>query len=115
MKGSSILHEGTLLDSVERDNKPVMVDLLGSLPGPAPATWPWTPSDSYVIVANYASGSVCMLPIGPDSHLQKRCHFIQHEGSSRNRGAGFEMVVARAHSQEISDQAGTPADGLQGE
>ena len=36
----------------------------------------------YLIVANYAGGSVAMLPIGDDGALGEACDFIQHEGGS---------------------------------
>ena len=37
-----------------------------------------------VLVANYSSGSVCVLPIAADGHLGQQTAFIQHEGSSIN-------------------------------
>ena len=37
---------------------------------------------SYVIVANYAGGSVAMLPLGEDGALGEACDFHQHEGGS---------------------------------
>ena len=37
-----------------------------------------------VLVANYSSGSVCVLPIGTDGRLGDRTAFVQHEGSSVN-------------------------------
>ena len=37
-----------------------------------------------VLVANYSSGSVCVLPLGPDGRLGEQTAFIQHEGSSVN-------------------------------
>jgi len=55
-------------------------------------------TDSYVIVANYFGGSVCMLPAGPDGWLGERCDFIQHEGSSVNVERQGE---AHAHSVTI--------------
>ena len=36
----------------------------------------------HVLVANFASGSVCVLPINPDGSLGDASDFIQHEGSS---------------------------------
>ena len=38
----------------------------------------------YVLVANYGSGSVAMLPIRPDGSLAEATSFVQHEGSSVN-------------------------------
>ena len=39
----------------------------------------------FVLVANYASGSVACLPIQPDGRLGEATSFIQHAGSSVNR------------------------------
>ena len=55
-------------------------------------------TDSHLIVANYAGGSVCMLPISADGRLEERCHFIQHAGSSVNVERQAE---AHAHSVTI--------------
>ncbi|MEM1582708.1 MAG: lactonase family protein [Candidatus Bathyarchaeia archaeon] len=38
----------------------------------------------FVLVANYMSGSVCVLPIRKDGSLEDACDFIQHRGSSVN-------------------------------
>jgi len=38
----------------------------------------------YVLVANYSSGSVCVLPIQQDGRLGQHTDFIQHQGSSVN-------------------------------
>jgi 6-phosphogluconolactonase len=40
------------------------------------------PRGRYVLVANFMSGSVCVLPIQPDGSLGDATDFIQHEGSS---------------------------------
>lgn len=52
-----------------------------------------------VLVANFASGSVAVLPIGPDGSLQEASCVIQHEGSSVDpkRQAG-----PHAHAVELS-------------
>jgi 6-phosphogluconolactonase len=42
------------------------------------------PSGKYVLVANFMSGSVCVLPIGEDGALGDATDFIQHAGSSVN-------------------------------
>ena len=55
-------------------------------------------TDSYVIAANYAGGSVCMLPIERNGALQRKCDFVQHEGSSINAERQQE---AHAHSVTI--------------
>ena len=39
---------------------------------------------SYVLVANYGSGSVCMLPVQGDGSLAEATSVVQHEGSSIN-------------------------------
>lgn len=36
----------------------------------------------FVMVANFASGGVCVLPVGQDGRLGEACQVIQHEGSS---------------------------------
>ena len=36
----------------------------------------------YVLVANFLSGSVCVLPVREDGSLGEACEFIQHQGSS---------------------------------
>jgi 6-phosphogluconolactonase len=40
--------------------------------------------DEYVFVANYMSGSVCVLPVLKDHTLAKASDFIQHEGAGIN-------------------------------
>ena len=52
--------------------------------GPGPCHLAVDLTDSYVIAANYAGGSVCMLPIERNGALQRKCDFVQHEGSSIN-------------------------------
>jgi 6-phosphogluconolactonase len=37
---------------------------------------------AHVFVANFASGSVCVLPVGEDGSLGEACDFVQHVGSS---------------------------------
>lgn len=51
-----------------------------------------------VLIANFASGSVCVLPIKPDGSLGEATDFVQHEGSSIDprRQAG-----PHAHAVEI--------------
>lgn len=41
---------------------------------------------AYAFVANYAGGSVCMLPIGADGRLGEASDFIQHAGTSVDPG-----------------------------
>ncbi len=52
-------------------------------------------SGKYVMVANYAGGSVAVLPIADDGRLEPNSDFIQHEGSSVNRK---RQEQAHAHS-----------------
>ncbi len=54
-----------------------------------------------LLIANFASGSVCVLPIGPDGSLGDATDFKQHEGSSIDpkRQAG-----PHAHAVEIDKQ-----------
>jgi 6-phosphogluconolactonase len=40
------------------------------------------PSGRFVLVANFMSGSVCVLPIGPDGSLGDATDVVQHHGSS---------------------------------
>ena len=40
------------------------------------------PTGRHVLVANFASGSVCVLPIQPDGSLGDPSDFVQHHGSS---------------------------------
>jgi 6-phosphogluconolactonase len=40
------------------------------------------PSGRYLLVANFASGSVCVLPISKDGSLGDATHVVQHQGSS---------------------------------
>jgi 6-phosphogluconolactonase len=60
------------------------------------------PAGGHVLVANFMSGSVCVLPIMADGSLGEETDFIQHEGSSINpqRQAG-----PHAHAVEF-DAAG---------
>lgn len=52
--------------------------------GPGPCHLGVDQTGSYVLVANYHGGSICVLPIREDGTLGKSSHFIQHEGSSVN-------------------------------
>ena len=49
----------------------------------------------YALAANYSSGSVASLPIGPDGKLRPAASVIQHEGSSVNKR---RQGGPRAHS-----------------
>ncbi len=50
--------------------------------GSAPCHVSVHPSGRLAFVANYGSGSVCVLPVGEDGRLGEATHFVQHEGSS---------------------------------
>jgi 6-phosphogluconolactonase len=43
------------------------------------------PSGKNVLVANYGSGSIAVLPIGADGRLREASAFVQHTGSSVNK------------------------------
>ena len=44
------------------------------------------PSNRFVLVANYSSGSIAVLPIKPDGSLGEAVETIQHKGSSAMKG-----------------------------
>ena len=48
-----------------------------------------------VLAANYGGGSVCVLPIGADGRLGKATAFVQHKGSSVDKG---RQEAPHAHS-----------------
>jgi 6-phosphogluconolactonase len=54
----------------------------------------------HVFVANFASGSVCILPVRGDGSLGEACDFVQHIGSSidpnRQRGPHAHSVILDA-------------------
>ena len=54
----------------------------------------------YVLVANYGSGSVCVLPVESDGRLGESTDFVQHEGSSvdpqRQEGPHAHSIVIDA-------------------
>lgn len=52
--------------------------------GPGPCHLSVDLTGRYVLVANYAGGSVAMLPIQPDGSLGEATDFVQHTGSSVN-------------------------------
>ena len=60
------------------------------------------PSDSILITANYAGGSVSVFPLNGDGSISELSDFIQHEGSSINKN---RQEAAHAHSVNI-DQSG---------
>jgi 6-phosphogluconolactonase len=53
----------------------------------------------FVLIANFASGSVSVLPIGKDGRLGEACEFIQHKGSSIDPR---RQTGPHAHAVEIS-------------
>jgi 6-phosphogluconolactonase len=60
------------------------------------------PGAKHIAVANYSSGSACLLPIREDGHIEESCGSAQHEGSSVNEARQKE---AHAHSVNF-DAAG---------
>jgi 6-phosphogluconolactonase len=56
-------------------------------------------SGHVVLVANYGGGSVASLPVNPDGQLREPASFIQHTGSSVNKGRQSEP---HAHSINVS-------------
>jgi len=56
---------------------------LGSQPtgGGAPCHLSLSPQGRHLVVANYASGSLAVHPVGPDGALGARSDLVQHEGS----------------------------------
>ena len=53
------------------------------------------------LVANYSGGSVAVLPIAPDGSLKESSSFVQHTGSSINKGRQSEP---HAHSINLDKQ-----------
>jgi len=60
-------------------------------------------TDNYVLVANYGSGSVIVLPFNDEGILQEQTCFIQHAGSSVNPD---RQQGPHAHSVSLDDQTG---------
>jgi 6-phosphogluconolactonase len=67
--------------------------------GSGPAHLTVDRAGSAVLVANYGGGSVAVLPIAGDGSLKEASSFIQHTGSSVNRGRQREP---HAHSVNVS-------------
>ena len=59
--------------------------------------------DNYVLVANYGSGSVIVLPFNDEGTLQEQTCFIQHTGSSINPE---RQQGPHAHSVSLDDETG---------
>lgn len=54
------------------------------------------PTGRYVVIANYTSGSIAVLPVETDGRLGEAVEFIQHRGSGshlRQAGAHMHMVI----------------------
>lgn len=49
--------------------------------GTSPCHLTVEPGGHFVLVANYSSGSVCVLPIGDDGHLGEATDVVQHHGT----------------------------------
>lgn len=67
--------------------------------GPGPCHLTVDASEQYVLAANYAGGSVCVLPIQADGSLGPATDFVQHEGGSGVNPARQE--AAHAHSINV--------------
>ena len=67
--------------------------------GPGPCHISIDRAGEYALVANYGGGSVAILPIREDGSLGAATDFIQHEGSSVNRG---RQEGPHAHSIMVS-------------
>lgn len=62
------------------------------------------PTARYVVVANYTSGSIAVLPIETDGRLGEAVDFVQHHGSGpnvRQAGAHMHMVVFSPDGQYV--------------
>jgi 6-phosphogluconolactonase len=67
--------------------------------GTSPTHLAVDPSGKNVLVANYNSGSVAVLPIGADGHLSAATGFAQHHGSSVNKS---RQAGPHAHCVAVS-------------
>lgn len=54
--------------------------------GPGPCHIVIAPKGDVAAVANYGGGSTCVFAVEPDGKLGKRLGFVQHKGSSVNKG-----------------------------
>jgi len=54
--------------------------------GPGPCHLVTDKAGGNVLIANYGGGSVAVLPVGKDGSLQPASSFVQHAGSSVNKG-----------------------------
>jgi len=55
-------------------------------------------ANTHLLVANFMSGSVCLLPIAPDGSLEQSSCFLQHKGSSINP---IRQTGPHAHAFEL--------------
>jgi 6-phosphogluconolactonase len=63
--------------------------------GPGPCHITVDDAGKFALVANYGGGSACVLPIGADGKLGEATDFVQHKGSSVNKG---RQEAPHAHS-----------------
>jgi 6-phosphogluconolactonase len=77
-------HFGGSVSSFRFDPQDDMLTYLNTQPvrGADPCHVEVDAQGKYLYSANFMSGSVTVLPIAQDGHLEKDCCFIQHEGSS---------------------------------
>ena len=63
--------------------------------------------NKYVFVANFMSGSVCVLPVREDGGLEPACDFIQHQGSGidplRQKGPHAHAVTLEGRYAFVPD------------
>ncbi|WP_135305552.1 lactonase family protein [Haloarcula amylovorans] len=76
--------EGGQVSAFRIDQRPAGLIELNrqSSSGTAPAYVSVDSQGQYVFVANYAGGTVAMLPISSDGRLESPCDVVEHEGSS---------------------------------
>ncbi len=93
---------GGALYSYEIDHPSGELSLMNqqSTGGPGPCHVSVDATGKYAVVANYAGGSVCMLPVNDDGSLSPSSHFIQHYGGTKVNPQRQEK--AHAHSANLS-------------
>jgi 6-phosphogluconolactonase len=69
--------------SIEPDGKLTLLNQR-STKGTGPCHLVLDKGGKYLVVANYGSGSVAVLPVGPDGKLGEATDFVQHTGKSVN-------------------------------
>ncbi len=100
-EGSSVGKKGGALSAFAIDAKTGDLTLLNveSSEGSGPCHVVVDAKGEYVLAANYGGGNACALPIGKDGKLGKATGFVQHKGSSTDKGRQGEP---HAHSINLS-------------